>query len=122
MPEAATQSLELQIAMQRSMIATEVAQAVKRLAAAEGQLGRQDQDLAALRADRKKSMDDAQAASADVGDLVKARKIEHDFQDLELEMEESRCEALSTYHEALMALEKALGVRLERALGLAAGQ
>ena len=121
-PEAATQSLELRMAMQRSLIATEVAQAVKRLAAAESQLRRQDQDLAALRADRKKSMDDAKAASADMGDLIKARKIEHDFHDLELEMEESRCEALSAYHEALMALEKALGVRLERALGPATGR
>ena len=120
-PEAATRSLEQQVTMQRDLIAAEIAQAVRRLAAAEGQLGRQEQDLAALRADRKKSMDDAQAASADLGDVAKARKIEHEFQDLELEMEESRCDALSAYHEALMALEKALGVRLERALGLAAG-
>ncbi len=117
--EAASQSLERQLAMQQTVISNEVKQAVKRLAAAEAQLGVNDKDLADIHADLKKSMADAQIVTLNVDDLAKGARIEQDFKDLAQQMELSRFSSLSAYQEALMALEKTLGIRLERALSQA---
>jgi hypothetical protein len=115
-PKAAALSFEQQINMQRSLIANEVSQAVRRLIAADERLTTGDKDLAALKADMKKSMNDSQLASANLSDVVKARHIEQEFGDLSQQMELSRYAALSAYNSALMALEKALGTRIEQAL------
>jgi hypothetical protein len=115
-PAAAVRSLESQLAMQRAFISAEIAQAVKRLASADAQLSRTDKDLADLHADLKKSLADTQLAAADVSDMAKGRRIEHDFTDLARQMEVTRHGALADYQAALMALEKAIGVRVERAL------
>jgi outer membrane protein TolC len=115
-PKAAALSFEQQIKTQRSLIANEVSQAVRRLIAADEQLTTGDKDLAALKADMKKSMNDSQLASANLSDVVKARHIEQEFGDLSQQMELSRYAALSAYNTALMALEKALGTRIEQAL------
>ncbi|MFN0075858.1 MAG: TolC family protein [Prosthecobacter sp.] len=114
--EATQQSLGTKIELQRRLIAAEISQAVKRLAAAEAQLSSQDKDLAELKADMKKSMNDAQMATLDVDDLAKAKRIDQEFADLTQQFELSRFTSLSAYQDALMALEKALGIRLERAL------
>ncbi len=119
--EAASQSLERQLTMQRQAISTDVRQAVKRLAAAEAQLSIHDKDLANLQADMKKSMADAQIATLNVDDLAKGARIEQEFKDLTQQLELSRFSSLSAYQEALMALEKTLGIRLERALSQAGG-
>jgi outer membrane protein TolC len=119
--QAASESLELKIDMQRKLITTEINQAVQRLAAAEEQLSRQSKDLGDLRTDLKKSMDDAQMATLDVDDLAKSKRIEQEFADLAQQMELSRFTAVSAYQQALMSLEKALGIRLERALSKAVG-
>lgn len=118
---AASQSLERKIEMQRKIISTEVSQAVKCLASAEAQLSSYDKDLADLKSDMKKSMADAQMATVDADDLIKGARIEHEFKDLAQQMEVSRYSAFSAYHKALMSLEKALGIRLERALSPGAG-
>lgn len=115
-PKAATLSLEQQIAMQRSLISNEVTQALKRLSIADAQLTTCDNDLAALKADTKKSLNDAQLGTADAADIVKAKRIEQEFEDLAEQMELSRYAALGTYQDALMALEKALGTRIEQVL------
>ncbi len=117
--EAASQSLERQLTMQQTVVSNEVKQAVKRLAAAEAQLGVHDKDLADIHADLTKSMADAQIVTLNVDDLAKGARIEQDFKDLVQQMELSRFSSLSAYQEALMALEKTLGIRLERALSQA---
>lgn len=117
--EAASQSLERQLAMQQTVVSNEVKQAVKRLATAEAQLGIHDKDLADIHADLTKSMADAQIATLNVDDLAKGARIEQEFKDLAQQMELSRFSSLSAYQEALMALEKTLGIRLERALSQA---
>jgi hypothetical protein len=66
----------------------------------------------------KKSMDDAEMAVTGVEDLFKSRRLQHEFKDLSQQMEISRLSALSTYQEALMTLERALGIRVERVLRL----
>ena len=114
--EITSQAMERQLESQRDIVSTEVTRAVKRLAEAESQLARQDKDLSDIQADMKKALEDAQAAAVEVEDVMKGKRIENEFLDLVREMEISRFSALSSYHEALMSLEKALGVRLERAL------
>jgi outer membrane protein TolC len=114
--ETASQSLERQIEMQHQVISTEVSHAVKLLVAAEAQLSIHDKDLSRITADMKKSMADAQIATLDLDDFVKAARIEQEFKDLTGQMELSRYSSIANYQEALMALEKALGIRLERAL------
>ena len=94
----------------------EVSQALKRLSTADAQLATCDKDSEALKADLKKSLTDAQLASADVTDVVKAKRIEQEFADLAEQMELSRFTALGTYQDALMALEKAIGTRIEQVL------
>jgi len=115
-PRAAALSLEQQIQMQRGLITNEVSQALKRLSTADAQLATCDKDSEALKADLKKSLTDAQLASADVTDVVKAKRIEQEFADLAEQMELSRFTALGTYQDALMALEKAIGTRIEQVL------
>ena len=115
-PKAATVSLEQQVNMQRDIIANEIYGAVKRLSASDEQLTKTSKDIDALKSDMKKSMKDTMVSSADVSDLVKAKHIEQEFEDLTLQLELSRWSALSAYTESLMALEKALGARIERVL------
>ena len=115
-PEATSQSLERQLTVQRTIISNEIAQALKRLNSADEQLVSSEKDLADLKADLKKAQEESQMATADVNDLIKARKIEHDFEDLAQQMEVSRFSALSAYQDALMALEKALGTRVDQVL------
>jgi len=117
--EATSQSLERQLTMQQTVVSNEIKQAVKRLAAAEAQLSIHDKDLANIHADLTKSMADAQIATLNVDDLAKGARIEQEFKDLAQQMELSRFSSLSAYQEALMALEKTLGIRLERALSQA---
>ena len=50
--------------------------------------------------------------------LFKSRRLQDEFKDLSQQMEISRLSALSNYQEALMTLERALGIRVERALRL----
>jgi outer membrane protein TolC len=115
-PKAATLTLEQQVNLQRSLVTNEINQAVKRLVSADAQLANCDKDIADLKADLKKSLNETQLATSDVNDVVKAKRIEQDFQDLTQQMELNRYAALSGYHEALMALEKAMGVRIEQVL------
>ena len=117
-PEAASQSLQQQLTMHRSLIGVEIAQAVKRLVAVDQQLSSADKDLADLKADQKKAIEETHMATADVNDLVKGKRIEYEFQDLATQMEVSRLSHVAAYHEVLMELEKSLGIRLERALNL----
>ena len=51
-------------------------------------------------------------------DLIKSRRIQQEFKDLSQQIKKSRLFALSAYKEALMVLEKALGIRPEDALSL----
>ena len=46
---------------------------------------------------------------------MKIRRIEQQFQDLSAQMEVTRTVSLTSYYTALIALEKAHGVRLDRA-------
>ena len=57
-------------------------------------------------------------AATGVEDLFKSRRLQDEFKDLSQQMEISRLSALLTYQEALMTLERALGIRVERALRL----
>jgi outer membrane protein TolC len=120
--EADSESWQRQLIMQRSLIENEVTQAIKRLRTAAAQLDNYEKDLAELQADMQQSKKDAQLATQDVGDLLKVKRIEYEFQDLEQQMQVSRYSSFASYNEALMALEKALGVRLERALTAGGGQ
>ena len=63
-------------------------------------------------------MDEAEMAATGVEDLFKSKRLQDEFKDLSQQMEISRLSALSTYQEALMTLERALGIRVERALRL----
>jgi outer membrane protein TolC len=116
--EAASQSLEIKIALQQQIICNEIKQAIKLLAESETQIGNHDKDLKAIQSDMQKSMDDAEMAATGVEDLFKSRRLQHEFKDLSQQMEISRISALSAYQEALMTLERALGIRVERALRL----
>ena len=62
-------------------------------------------------------MDEAEMAATG-GNLFKSRRLQDEFKDLSQQMEISRLSALLTYQEALMTLERALGIRVERALRL----
>ena len=115
-PLAATLSIEQQIQLQHSLIANEISQAITRLVSADSQLENCKQDLSKLNADLKKSLADSQLATAEIEDLLKAKRIEQEFQDLSQQMELNRYSALSAYLEASYALEKAIGVGLERVL------
>mgnify|MGYP000314161521 CR=1 FL=1 len=116
--EASSQSLEIKIRLQQQIISNEIKQAVKLLAESETQIRSHDKDLQAIQSDMKTSMADAEMAATGVEDLIKSRRIQHEFQDLSQQMEISRLSALSAYQEALMSLENALGIRVERALRL----
>lgn len=117
--EAASQSLETKIEMQKGIIHTEVQQAVKLLATSEAQLKSHDKDLNEIQADMKQSLKDSEMAATGVDDLIKSKRIQHEFKDLAQQMQISRLSALSAYQEAVITLEKALGIRIERALSLA---
>jgi outer membrane protein TolC len=117
--EAASQSLETKIELQKNIIHTEVQQAVKLLASSEAQLKSHDKDLKEIQADMKKSLNDSQLAASGVDDLIKSARIQHEFKDLAQQMQISRLSALSAYQDAVISLEKALGTRIERALNLA---
>ena len=62
------------------------------------------------------SQSDTQSASASITDVVKAKQIEQEFADIAQQMELSRYASFAAYQDALMALEKALGIRIEQAL------
>jgi outer membrane protein TolC len=115
-PKAATLSLEQQIHLQRSLIANEIRQAVTRVVSADTQLNHCIKDLVRLNADFNKSLKDTQLATADIEDVLKAKRIEQEFQDLTQQMELNRYSAISAYLEASTALEKAIGTGLERVL------
>ena len=70
----------------------------------------------------KKAANDSEIAAADINGLAKAKKIEHDYKSLKQEMEIGRFQAFSAYQEAVMALEAAIGTRMERALTIGSGQ
>lgn len=120
--EADSETWERQLLMQRSLIQNEISQALKRLRTAASSLEAYEKDLADLQTDMQQSRKDAQLATQDVGDMLKVKRIDYEFQDLEQQMQVSRYSAFASYNEALMALEKALGVRLERALTAGGGQ
>lgn len=120
--EASEESAEREIELQKTSIRAEVAQAIKRLSAADSQLSKHDKVVASLKEEQKKSMADAQIAAGDVDAIVKTRRIEQQFQDLSAQMEVTRTVSLTSYYTAVIALEKALGVRLDRALADGADQ
>jgi outer membrane protein TolC len=114
--ETASAAAETQLQRQQLQIKAEISQALKRLIEAEKQLDLRSKDLQELEAERKQSAGETQLATQDAADMIKGKRIDYDFRDLSHQMQLGRYSALSDYVAAKAALEKALGVRLERAL------
>jgi len=108
--EAATGVYTRQIEEQRRLIGVEIRTALQRIRTAAKELSNFDNDFARVRADAVKS------AAQTAVDPIKALKIKYQNEDLVSKFEQDRYEVWSDYYKAVMALEHALGTRLERVL------
>jgi hypothetical protein len=57
----------------------------------------------------------------DINDYTRPKRMQYEFSDLAQQMEIGRSEARADYNKALMALEDAVGVRIEKILAAPRG-
>ncbi|MDB6071780.1 MAG: hypothetical protein JWL81_2951 [Verrucomicrobiales bacterium] len=106
----ATEAYTKQIDEQRRLIAVEIRTALDRIRSASKELKTYDADLARIRSDSAKSIEQTAI------DPIKNLKTRYQNEDLIAKFEEDRYEVWSDYYKAVMELERALGTRLEKVL------
>ncbi len=107
---------ESQFDKQRYRISSDITLAINRLKAASTMLSSYDKDLKELRSASKAALKRAEESLNETKDYPKFIRDKYSFEVLEQDTEISRYEAYSEYNQALMALEAAIGVRLEKVL------
>ena len=116
--EAAAE-FERQMEKQRKRVATEVGLAIHRLRGTAAKVRSYEGKIRRERGELKASLGKLEAnlkTSTDIGDYSRVKRFSYDVEDLTQQMEIGRYEAWSDYNKALMALEDAIGVRIEKAL------
>lgn len=108
--ETASTTYSQQIEEQTRLIATDIRQAIDRIRAAAKELSVYESDLARVKADSRKSIEQTSV------DPIRSRKTRYQTEELVFKFEEDRYEVWSDYYKAVMELERALGTRLERVL------
>ncbi len=108
--EKATEVFSKRIEDQRRFIGTEIRAALSRIHISARELSAFDADLERIRANAARSI--AQTAI----DPIKNLKTRYQNEDLVAKFEQDRYEVWSDYYKAVMALERALGTRLEQVL------
>jgi hypothetical protein len=108
--EKATELYTRQIEDQRRLIAVEIRAALTRIRMATKELNAFDGDFERIRANAAKSI--AQTAF----DPIKSSKTKYQNEELIAKFAQDRNEVWSDYSKAVMALERALGTRLEQVL------
>ncbi len=113
--DAATQ-WERQTELQRQRVAGDVSLAIERLRNSAAATRSYESDIRRQKRQMEDSVARVKAARADASDYVKGKRTEYERDDLTQQMEVGRYKAWSDYEKALMALEIALGVRIEEVL------
>jgi outer membrane protein TolC len=108
--ETASTAYSQQIEEQSRLIATDIRQAIDRIRAAAKELSVYESDLARVKADSRKSIEQTSV------DPIRSLKTRYQTEELVFKFEEDRYEVWSDYYKAVMELERALGTRLERVL------
>lgn len=107
---------ELQMEKQKQRISAEVELAIERLRKTARTLRGYEGDLRDLQKEAKETVAKLEASAAGLTDYSKGKRTKYEYEDLTQQMEIGRFEAYSDYNKALMALEDAIGVRIEKAL------
>lgn len=110
--EVATKAFSDQIEYQRRLIEVEVRQALARIRAQEDEMASLESDLKAVREDGERSI------LENSGNVSRQIEFQYETDDEVARYEEDRVEVRSDYTKAVLALETALGARLERVLAL----
>ena len=101
---------------QKQRISAEVELAIERLRKTARTLRGYEGDLRDLQKEAKETVAKLEASAAGLTDYSKGKRTKYEYEDLTQQMEIGRFEAYSDYNKALMALEDAIGVRIEKAL------
>lgn len=112
--EKATEVYSRQIENQQRLIRLEIVQSIARIKEATDELGTYEADFAQVKIDGQRSLTETAI------DPVKLQKTKYQVDELTSRFEEERHEVWSDYHKAVMALERAIGTRLEKVLDPAA--
>lgn len=108
--EKATEVYSRQIENQQRLIRLEISQAIARIKEATDELGTYEADYAQVKADAERSLKETAI------DPIKLQKTEYQLDELRSRFESERHEVWSDYHKAVMALEHAIGTRLEKVM------
>ncbi|MES2705226.1 MAG: TolC family protein [Verrucomicrobiota bacterium] len=108
--EKATEVYSRQIENQQRLIRLEITQSIARIKEATGELGTYEADFAQVKLDAQRSLTETAI------DDVKLQKTRYQVDELTSRFEEERHEVWSDYHKAVMALERAIGTRLEKVM------
>jgi outer membrane protein TolC len=109
--QTATEAYTRQVGEQRQRITREIMGAIARIRTAAAELVQYDKDFARIKADSVRTRQQMSQES----DSKRVRS-NYQSEDLVSKFEEDRYEVWSDYYKAVMALEHALGTRLERVL------
>ncbi|RYD37446.1 MAG: TolC family protein, partial [Verrucomicrobiaceae bacterium] len=108
--EKATEVYSRQIENQQHLIRVAIIQAISRIREATNEVSTFERDFAQTRADSEVSLKETSI------DSLKAQKTEYQVKELLSRFESERHEVWSDYHKAVMALERAVGTRLEKVM------
>ena len=114
--QAEMEAWEKQVLRQRQRIAADVALAIQRMRESAAQLADFEKDIAKQGVDARKAVAELEASMTDIGDFTRPRRMRAEFTASALQLEAGRYEGYADYNKALMALEDALGVRVEKVL------
>ena len=106
-----------QISRHRQRIESEISLAVRRLKESSAQLDSYEKALREQASDASKTIAELEASTVDINDYTRPKRMKYEFADLAQQMEIGRSDAHADYNKALMALEDAVGVRIEKILG-----
>lgn len=107
---------EEQMELQRRRVAADVSLAIERLRKSAASTRSYESDIRRQKRQMEDSVARVKATAAGLSDYVKGKRTEYERDDLTQQMEIGRYRAWSDYDKALMALEDAIGVRIEKAL------
>lgn len=108
--EKAAEVYGRQIENQQRLIRLEISQSIARIKEATDELGTYEADYSQVKADAERSLKETAI------DPIKLKKTEYQLDELRSRFESERHEVWSDYHKAVMALEHAIGTRLEKVM------
>lgn len=100
----------------RDVIAAEIALAIEGLREASKGLNTATKDLRDVQREAKETIAKLEGSAAGLSDYSKGKRTKYEYEDIAQQMEIGRFEAYSDYNKALIKLEDAIGVRIEKAL------